>query len=142
MSEFIQRPSEKLNCESLAGTTDFRQISCDRCSWVGADLTIAARGFGALLAASVALMQPAAAQDYAAECRRLAGSPDEPSNPGKIGVALYEIDSVRAITTCTAAREALGYAVKAVDPAAAYRLSRAYVALRLSSCPVELRITQ
>ena len=58
---------------------------------------------GALVAAALVLAQPVAAQDYGAECRRLAGSPKEPNNPDKIGVQLDEIDTVRAIDACTKA---------------------------------------
>ena len=79
---------------------------------------------GALVAAALVLAQPVAAQDYGAECRRLAGSPKEPNNPDKIGVQLDEIDTVRAIDACTKA-----LVPQFTDPVAAYRLARAYYAI-------------
>lgn len=96
---------------------------------VGRIPTKVTRTAGALVAMAIAFAQPAASQDLVAECRRLAGSPDEPNNPDKIGVAMHAIDSVRAVETCTAARDALGYEAMAIDPVAAYRLSRAYMAI-------------
>jgi hypothetical protein len=79
---------------------------------------------GAMLAAAApSLASPAVAQDFVEECRRLAGSPDEPNNSEGIGTKFHLIDSVPAIKACTEAS-----VLDPMDPVAQYRLARAYTA--------------
>lgn len=77
----------------------------------------------ALVMLALSLPSPALARDLSAECRRLAGSINEPDNPAKIGVAFEDIDTRRAIRVCQEA-----YNVEPWNAAIAFRLSRAYAA--------------
>lgn len=76
-------------------------------------------------ALSIAACNPVSGfgMNYVEECRRLAGSVDEPNNPKKVGVPLDKMNTLQAIRVCREARSIAPY-----DPITAYRLARAYVA--------------
>jgi len=78
---------------------------------------------GTVIAATLSVALAAAQNAPAEECRRLAGSPDEPNNPQRVGVEFHQIDSVAAIKACTEAT-----LLDRNDYIALYRLARAYTA--------------
>jgi TPR repeat protein len=79
--------------------------------------------YGAVIAAAVPGALAATPNGPVEECRRLAGSQDEPNNPEGIGVEFHQIDSVPAIKACSEATR-----LDPNDPVAHYRLARAYTA--------------
>ena len=78
---------------------------------------------GAVIAAAIPVALAAAPNGPVEECRRLAGSPDEPNNPEGVGVEFHQMNSVPAIKACTEAT-----LLDPNDPVTHYRLARAYTA--------------